>query len=258
MEPSTITQAYLPSNQLVDLIRWRQWFVGQKGQRSLDRWGRHQPALLGWGDARIPSASPGLAEVHEFEAPVSSPRTDAMQAALVVLAQSGDPEAAVSLLVQLRPGLVRITRNLTECRCWPTIEAVEEVRATFFEIMTRHSLNRRPAKIAANLLLDTRQRLDRQLQSSRPRLQLVTNTYPDVDSHTSVLAYETLRSVAAGLPGSISSQRLTADLAFRAWVLKQSRVAIAEELGMKPQGVRSRLHRLRSAIRAEEEFGLSA
>lgn len=250
-------QAALPPDRLVDLTRWRRWYRSSRGARHMERWAGEHPALVGW------HPTPGAPA--RFESPISSPRTDAMQAALVSLTQGGDAEAAVALLVQLRPGLVRLVRQLLATRACSNRDAVEEIRAVFFEVLAGHSLERRPSRIAANLLLDTRQRLHRGA-AKRPTLTLVPDlpsaATPAADAFASVLAYETLRAAASTLPGSPASRRLTADLGYRAWVLGQPRSDIARELELGPQGVRSRLHRFRAAIRSEYdlqfEYGRSA
>lgn len=259
-------KAALPADRLVDLVRWRRWYLSWRGANRMQGWADRHRALAGWYQPATAGASGTGRQVSAFETPISSKRTDAMQAALVSLTQAGDADAAVALLVQLRPGLVRLVRQLSVSQHWTRQDAVEEVRAVFFEILVCHSLHRRPSRIAANLVLDTRQRLHRGLHKSHGPLQLAP-TPPlcgdqDLDAQSPLLAYETLRAAAGRLPGSPASQRLTADLGFRAWVLGQPRSDIARELELGPANVRSRLHRFRSAIRSDYdlqfEYGRSA
>jgi len=226
-------------------------------------WARDHPALAGWcSDATSSGDSDG--HLPPFLAPVSSPRTDAMQAALVSLAQRGDDAAAMALLVQLRPGLVRLHRQLAFHQRWTRSDAVQEVRAVFLEVLSAHRLDRRPTKIAANLLLDTRQRLHRTVGRRTPPTGIGTTAEPvevidgtavahDVHTLSPVLAYETLRTAAAALPGTPSSRQLTTNVGFRAWVLGQSGPDIADELNLSAVGVRTRLHRFRAAVRDEFE-----
>lgn len=240
----------LPSGRLVDLARWRAWVASRHGVGRMEQWAATHPGLVGWDQQRLVVVG-GTRSVLELEAPQASPRTDAMQAALVELAQHGDAEAAVTLLVNLRPGLGRLIPKVRSGLCWSHQDAVEEVRAVFFEVLIGHSLERRPTRIAANLLLDTRQRLFRASRSRRSQALLETvgdGSRTQVGDHGEVLVLETLRSVIESLPGSPDSHRLTSDLAYRAWVLEQPGAMIAEELGLGHQGVRSRLHRLRQAL----------
>ena len=53
-----------------------------------------------------------------------------------------------------------------------------------------------------------------------------------------------------GLPGSEASKRLTATMAYRAWIEDESTSAIAADLGVAPQTVATRLYRLRRILRA--------
>jgi DNA-directed RNA polymerase specialized sigma24 family protein len=264
LEPVMLSaSAALPTDRLVDVVRWRRWYHSGRGASRMQRWSDQHRALAGWRQTATDRAQAipdqtSRCETVRFEAPLSSPETDAMQAALVSLTQAGDTDAAVALLVQLRPGLVRLVRQLTAARSWSTKDAVEEVRAVFFEVLVCHPLHRRPSRIAANLLLDTRQRLHRGLRQPQGSLQSAPGpplqTYHDIHAHSPVLAYETIRAAAGRLPGSPASQRLTADLGFRAWVLGQPRSDIARELELGPASVRSRLHRFRSAIRSDYDL----
>lgn len=180
-----------------------------------------------------------------------------MQAALVRLAQDGEGEAALTIAVQLRPGLVRLTTRAAATQAVAWDDAAQEVRAVFFETLCRHRLHRRPHKIAANLILDTRQRLirgrvlpDRGLShgitpSHRPGMG--DQAGHGLRSDLEVVA--TLRSTIEALPGSESSRQLTAAVAYRAWILDEPLHDIARELGIGRETVTTRLHRLRSALR---------
>lgn len=258
------SQAHLPADRLVDLARWRSWYRSPVGAAHVRRWAVDRPALLGW---EPPPAGAGTAATGNasLEAPTASHRTDAMQAALVSLTGAGDQAAAVTLLVQLRPGLARLVRWLQVGGSIGRREAVDEVRSVFFEVLAGHCLERRPTSIAANLILDSRQRLTRDRRPLHvvrapldvtadigvPHVGVVDIGVADVDGLTSIHLVDTMRAAADTLPGSPSSRRLTVDLGYRAWVLGQSRSGIAQELAIGAPGVRSRLHRFRSAIRAQ-------
>lgn len=188
-----------------------------------------------------------------------------MQAGLVGLAQQGDGTAAWTLLVQLQPGLLRLVRTSSTCdgRSWP--DAADEVRSVFFETVCRHPLERRPSKIAANLLLDTRQRLRRgplrsrsteSPTSDRALISAVDRGARSIPDPVGQLALEVeIGRAIRRLPGSPSSRRLTATVAVRAWILDEPRDLIAEELGLPPSAITKRLHRLRALLRTGAAIG---
>lgn len=210
---------------LVDVEDWRRWRTSSAGRKRWHAWTTDWPVLRAW-------------ELDDLASPTGSPRTDAMQAALVGLRSSQ--------------------------------EATEEVRAIFFETIYRHSLARRPAKIAANLVLDTRQRLTRSSLRAGPdqwqnpgrdqgpsRLldsasEVGIASVWDADPLSSMAVSATLQAAVGRLPGSASSRRLTATLAYRAWILEEPRAIIAADLDLPVTMVSKRLHRLRALVRRED------
>ncbi len=225
---------------LVDVDGWWRWRTSRSGAQHWRRWALDEPALDGWSTADLAS-------------PQAAARTDAMQAALVGLAQDGEGEAATTLLVQLRPGLHRIARWAAAAGglSWP--DAIDEVRAVFFETVYRHRLDRRPVKIAANLILDTRQRVQRGAIAVTGRPVAVGGdpvepSQPGRDPLAGLLVADVLQAGLDRLGGSDQSKRLTASIAFRAWVLDQARGEIAADLGVAQETVTTRLHRLRSIM----------
>ncbi len=223
--------------RLVNADAQLRWLQSRQGQRRLAQWALGHETLAAWSAV-------------ELIGPDGSAATDAMQAALVAIAQDGDGDAALLLLTQLRAGLHRICRWTVAAGFWPQREAVPEVRAAFFETLYRHPLPRRPTKIAANLVLDTRQRIQR---AQRPVVDVISPGADQFGDPTGRLATDlavvsTVRSAIAGLPGSAASRRLTADLAHRVWFLDEPRPVVAAELGLGDQAAYLRLHRLRSSI----------
>jgi len=197
--------------------------------------------------------------------PAAGARTDAMQATLVSMAQLGSAEAGITLLTQLRPGLVRLARTAAGWEWIHTHDVYDDVQATFFEVLYRHDLNRRPGRIAANLLLDTRQKLWRRVPHSGPPTVALSplscdggGTHPPSGSGgrsepawvASVEMWLHLQNGINELPGSDASKRLTATMAYRAWIEDEPTSAIAADLGVAPQTVTTRLYRLRRILRA--------
>lgn len=234
------------SAQLVDVDRWRRWLATGPGAGRRRAWFDGQPRLRGW-------------TVDDLISPTTSAATDAMQAALVELAQSGDGDAAYLLLVQLRPGLHRLVRWTVATGLLPWHEATGEVRAVFFETIYRHPLGRRPTKIAANLILDTRQRIQRSHRSipplaDDPTVEDAEEPHDEqmVDPVSSLAVLAMIQTAVQRLPGSPSSRNLTIDLAYRAWILDQPPSLIAAELGLGTSTISTRLHRLRSTLDRED------
>lgn len=224
---------------------WDTWAASLRGARTLRRWAQLTPALETW-------------TMPELRGPQASARTDAMQAALVSLAQQGDSAAVTTLLVQFRPGLGSLAAWLsrTDPRHPPFEAAQRDVRSTFCEVIVGHDLHRRPRKIAANLILDTRQGLWRALRRESIGADLDAGTGRprySADSRTDDAAAELdlVASVADALErlsGSDASRRLTAELAFRTWFLEEASADVAMELGLARNAARTRLCRLRQQM----------
>ncbi len=269
-----------------DITRtWLRWARSPRGGRTLRRWAADDPALARW-------------TVDELVAPLCGSRTDAMQAALVRLAQAGDQAAASTLIVQLRPGLTRVAWRAWHRRCAgprpfaSMADTRDEVLSAFGETLARHRLDRRPARIAANLVLDTHQRLwraagrDDRAAAAAAALSVAaagravrvgagsgTGRYgPGTGGAEPVAgggagvggigspddvagALDLTTAVATALhrlPGSEASRRLSAELAFRAWILDEPSALIARELGLGRKTVDVRLCRLRTLVRASQ------
>ncbi|MEM7273122.1 MAG: hypothetical protein AAF547_08595 [Actinomycetota bacterium] len=244
---------YFPADRLVATDRWADWWDSPQGRVRRHRWAIIEPALVTWSTETA----------DRVTSPRWSPATDAAQGALIALAQSGDGEAAVTLLVQLRPGLGRLVRTVAGAEGLAGWDAIEEVRATFLETVARHRLDRRPSRIAANLLLDTRQRLAR---ARRPPVGTAQPAQPWARPATAMtaagpharsvrLAADRLLNAAMGLGGTPESARATAEVAYRCWLLDQPRTVVADATGLSAQGVTGRLHRLRRTLRLDAPDG---
>lgn len=238
-----------------DITRtWLRWVRSPRGGRTLRRWADDHPALAGWTP-------------DELVSPRCGDRADAMQAALVRLAQAGDQAATSTLIVQLRPGLTRVAWRAWHRRCAgprpfaSMADTRDEVLSAFGETLARHRLDRRPARIAANLVLDTHQRLWRAAgRDDRAAAAAVAvsvaaagravraGSGPDEVAGTLDLTTAVAAAIHR-LPGSEASRRLSAELAFRAWILDEPSALIARELGLGRKTVDTRLCRLRALVR---------
>jgi hypothetical protein len=237
-----------------DIVQdWERWVSSPRGGRALRCWALQHPALEGWGRRNLAS-------------PQGSDRTDAMQAALVSLAQSGHQEAVQTLIVQLAPGLTGVTWRAWSGRAngprpfgsmW---EARAEVLSAFGETLAAHRLHRRPRRIAANLVLDTHQRMWRAAERERRSATAALRASPTRGAGPEPAelvdgALDLAAAVAAAidqLTGTAGSRRLSAEVAFRAWILDEPSALIARELGLGRKTVDTRLCRLRAAVRGAQ------
>jgi len=178
-----------------------------------------------------------------------------MQAVLVNLAQGGEQAAMLTLLHQLRPGLWCLARRGRAAIGDGRFPTPDDVAAVACETVMRHPLDRRPTSIAANLLLDTRQRLHRALIAgdctTLRECHASPVDEPEVRSDDLDLL-DRLAKVLDGLTTDSRSRRLSAEVAYRAWILDESAPTIAATVGLRPDAVRARLCRIRAAVRALE------
>lgn len=221
--------------------RWRRWAATPGAHRELARWAVRDPALDGW-------------RMADLDAPRSSPRADAMQAALVGLAQAGDQAAMLTLLNQLRPGLWCLARYGRRSAGGGPFPGPDDVVAVACERVLLHPLDRRPRSIAANILLDTRQRLGRAARpvtAGPPPGECAGPALDEPEVRSTDL--DLIRRLMAALDGIGTDRRsrsLSAEVAYRAWILDQSAPMIAASVGLQPDAVRARLSRIRAAVRA--------
>jgi len=236
---------------------WEQWATTARSARTLSAWQRQYTELSRWN-------------WRELRFPECSPATDTMQACLVALAQAGDERATATLIVQMQPGLEALARRaLGYNGRWSSLtESSEEVEGVFGEVLLTHSLERRPRRIAANLLLDTRQRLWRSGLRHLPsgtspagdlfgaqRCAASASTYPLPEEQVDALNLLSDLAQALGqLHASEDSRQLTAEVAYRAWVLDEPPSHIASSIGLQRNAVNTRLCRLRSEVRRVREY----
>ena len=194
-----------------------------------------------------------------------------MQAALVQLSQEGDHAAVSTLLTQLCPGLWHIVGRWRKRRTGCDAVQPDDVAAIAYETIMVHPLERRPRAIAANIVLDTRQRLwrangvtDRRscwvfpnaTTAGQPRMRRLDQQPPccTVDQpEVRVTDLDLLGRLATAIErstGDRQSQQLSAEIAYRAWILDEAAPSIANAVGLRPDAVRARLSRLRTAVRA--------
>ncbi len=248
-DPLAVFWRQLPPLDATLVVAWRQWADGPHGRRHRRRWAERAPMSARWS-------------AHDLAHPRSGPATNELQHVLVVEAQQSRVAAALTLLVQLRPGLVRLARSAAGWDWYHGFDAAEETQATFFEVLYNLNLERRGRAVAANLVLDTRQRLWRRCPAGRYRTDGPPAGQPspglgpgpgqstgrDSTADPVVAAVDVQRHLAA-LPGSPASRQLSTDIAHRAWFQDQPSRLIAAELGLQRHTVDSRLYRIRESMR---------
>jgi hypothetical protein len=215
-------------------------------QRRLASWSHEEPALAGF-------ATPQQLLRHLLDRHGTQPPKDAVLAALVRQARV-DPMAARVVLQALLPGLKAIAGRLL-------LEADERdelwsaLLAHCWERIRRYPLERRPARIAANTLLDTLQRTSRELRRQRhKRDQPVSELPPDQLAATPVdpdIERLLARAVAAA---AISDAE--AELIVRTRIDRTDLHALAREQGVSYHALNTR--RLRAEKRLLLYLGYGA
>ena len=189
--------------------------------RRLLEWGREEPALARFGSPE---------ELVRFlRVPGYWAAKDAALGALIARARE-EPLAGRVVLEAILPGLKRTAEQvILDAR--DREELWQLLLACAWEQIRTYPLERRPARIAANLLLDARRRtLDEFTRERLPRTELpsaplaVPAAPVDLDSDVDALLD---RSVAAG-----AITRDEAELILRTRIDRQSVAAVADELGL--------------------------
>jgi hypothetical protein len=143
---------------------WRHLVSSAATAQALTRWSRIEPAIAGLADLEQLRST-----VHDR---TNLERGDSILAALVRLGAvsgHGDLLAARVVLQLLVPGAIRLAQSLAAMvGDQPTSEAVVFAELTI--LIRTYPWERRPRRIAANLLLDCRQRLVRSHDRTRPEI----------------------------------------------------------------------------------------
>lgn len=140
---------------------WQTLAVSRAATATLTRWAGCYPALAGFAD---------LAAVRTVtEDRADKERSDTILAALVRLAarDGGDDPLATRVLLQLlMAGAVRLAQRIAAVT-GDLADAEADVLAELTALIRTYPWQRRPRRIAANLLLDCQQRLSRAARRER-------------------------------------------------------------------------------------------
>jgi hypothetical protein len=152
---------------------WRALVGSPTARRALGRWAAVEPALAGWADLDA------LRAATEDRADVTG--SDAILAALVRQGaqDAGDDLVAVRVLLQLLlSGAMRLVRRVTAVT-GDLSDAEATVMAELTMLIRTYPWQRRPARIAANLLLDCQQRILRAARRVRGQIPVGLDPFAD-------------------------------------------------------------------------------
>lgn len=129
----------------------REWKeIGGDGRSALRRWATRDP-LLG----QFTNVGALVDKVNERG------RTEESDALLLALLRQAplDDLAARTVLQAMMPAVKNLTAKFSTCGAWCADETAAVVVAAMWERIRSYPVDRRPRKVAANLTLDTRQRV---------------------------------------------------------------------------------------------------
>jgi hypothetical protein len=136
---------------LVQLDReWEQIADSLAGRRAVRRWAKDEPVLAGVRSLR-----------HVVDRVNERGHADRSDAILLVLVRHAatDDLAARTVLQAMMPAVKSMTSKFSTCGAWSAEETAAVVVAAMWERIRMYPVGRRPRKVAANLALDTRQRV---------------------------------------------------------------------------------------------------
>jgi hypothetical protein len=219
---------------------WSELAVSPQAVVAVETWAGSDFSLLGLKNLRD--------VVHIVQRSGLPSGGDQVLACLATRAPS-DPLAARALLQAVLYGLIRIAVDF-RCATHSDEELASIVVAAAYERIRTYPIERRPRSIAANILLDTRQKVSRSL--FRPRVSEVLT--PDVGRH---VADNSDAPAADELLGLIDEAVRTRKLRIEdARLIVMSRVAgvptaeLAAGSGCAPQSLRRRRQRAEAALAA--------
>ncbi|HLU43555.1 MAG TPA: hypothetical protein VKZ67_00815 [Natronosporangium sp.] len=145
-------------------IEWQQLVTSPATARTLAEWSTHEPDLAGYPDLEALRTA-----IHDRTDLETSDRLLAALTRLAAVTGRDDRLAARVVLQMMIPGAVRLAQRLTTMIGDPAAsEAVVFAELTI--LIRTYPWQRRPRRIAANLLLDCRQRLIRGHHRVRPEV----------------------------------------------------------------------------------------
>lgn len=151
---------------------WRHLADAATSSAALRRWADREPALAGCQDLHQLHA-----EVHDRSRPEAADRRLAALIRWAAIDGGDDLLAARTVLQLLLPGAVRLSQQVRSMVPEPGEELPVVVSELTVGIRT-FPWQRRPRRIAANLLLDARQRISRRHERHRREVTIGLDPYP--------------------------------------------------------------------------------
>lgn len=225
-----------------------------RGRRVYRDWIKTEPTLMDWTMNQLSQPA--------FEI-VDKSKVDQMQAALVRLAQKGCETASLCLTCQLLPGLKKLAKTTAVGFSDPGAEVI----SAFYEVLGTRDLTRRPTKVAANLILDTKQKLYRGLLKDLKQQDISRNLAVSYNAELTRLAtdnqdligrYSSIEVIAEALASyPPKSRRQIGEIAFMHWIEGYSTLEIADRLNISQTAVTTKIWRLRQKIKVESPANLN-
>ena len=224
--------------------------------QALNDWARIEPLLAG-------------IEPDAFRK-LQGPRADMLLGAMVrVFQTTKDNNAALIIQKALLPGTLRLATRMLRTPCFRHL-SVDDVIAQVYETLHRIPIANRTRAVAANILLDSRQRLSR--DHLRGELTLIDDQQGGLDHASHGSAGDVLVDTSAKEPFKVMEAAMCVTsgvdrfglaktdpsnefIGRRVLVEGHRPVDVAGELGCAPRIVNDRLTRIRRAVR--NEFALA-
>jgi hypothetical protein len=213
---------------------------------ALERW-RPDPAL----------AAPDLDTLVARVWAASKADADRAHAALAAQAPS-DPVAARVLLQLLRPGLRNLGRRMALGGSFDDVD--HELVAFAWEQIRTYRVDRRPAAVAANILLDVRKRYVRAVLGTADRIVSLDHVaeqrrpaVPSAEHEALEAEVPSLRRAHARLAAAVERGAITAQSAAVVWrtrVQQDDEAEVAAELGVGVRTLQRRRQRTERLLAA--------
>lgn len=129
---------------------WERMAESLYGRRAVRGWGASEPLFDG-----VRSLGALVERINERG------RAEESDAIILVLLRHAEKDdlAARTVLQAMMPAIKNLTSKFSTCGAWSSEETAAVVVAAMWERIRTYPIERRPRKVAANLALDTRQRV---------------------------------------------------------------------------------------------------
>jgi hypothetical protein len=222
--------------QLLDQ-EWVEVVASPSTRRRLTEWSRTSRQLRGFND---------LGAVVDYANRRGKPRESDQVLSALAQRASTDDVAARTLLQAVMPGMRSLAHRYSEVASSVGEDPVSLVIGLTYERIRTYPFDRRPQRIAANVLLDTRQRLQRTVGRPRPTIVSLESLSlepagggPSADESCALLDRAVARRVIAARD---------ADLIALTRLRDHPIAELADHLGCRAQTLRQRRRRAEARL----------